>query len=80
MRAQVRSRSVAPITVIAGLVIAGLMVGAVVPVGAILDLAATPAAAQTGSPAPATPAVLVATYGTLAEVILGAKKTEANLV
>ena len=80
MRAQVRSRSVAPIIVIAGLVIAGLMVGAVVPVGAILDLAATPAAAQTASPAPATPAELVATYGTLAEVILGAKKTEANLV
>jgi hypothetical protein len=42
-------------------------------------LAGIPPIAQAGS-APETPAEMVATYKTLADVILGAKETEANLV
>lgn len=55
--------------VVVGLVVAGL-----------LGAGAGRVQAQMGAPAPATPAEMVATYDSLADVILGAKKTEANLV
>ncbi len=49
-------------------------------VSGLLALSVRPVAAQAGAPTPATPAEMVATYNSLADVILGAKKTEANLV
>jgi hypothetical protein len=52
----------------------------VVLVAGLLVLSSAPAMAQGGAPSPATPAEMVATYESLADTILGAKKTEANLV